>query len=135
MVERLKKNDYIQYISLIKEVFGYEASIENIEKHTKDNTVLVIKKSNVIVASVSIKEQNDFVKGQKYYFVSNLCVLKEYRREGLASILFNEVDRLAEKNSIDYLLLTSGNQRRAAHYFYKSRNFKIKDTTVFIKFY
>ena len=38
-------------------------------------------------------------------------------------------------NNINYIELTSGNHRKAAHYFYRNRNFKIKDTTVFIKIY
>ena len=135
MIESLKKKDIELYINFINEVFGYESSKENIEKYIKENEVLIIKKNNIIVASVSIKNEFDYIKNQKYYYINYLGVLKNYRREGFASILFDEIDKRAKENDIKYLLLTSGNQRRAAHYFYKSRNFKIKDTTVFIKIY
>ena len=54
---------------------------------------------------------------------------------GYASRLFEKVEELVQKNEIKYIELTSGNQRRSAHYFYKSKNFKIKDTTVFVKLY
>lgn len=135
MIETLKKKDFKTYIEFINNVFGYEVTKENLEKYYKENIVLVIKRGNKVVASVSLKEENDYIKNQKYYYINYLGVLKEYRREGFASILFDEIDKMATENQIKYLLLTSGNQRRAAHFFYKSRNFKIKDTTVFIKLY
>ena len=135
MIEKLNKKDIKLYIDFLNQVFGYEPSLENIEKYLKDNIVLVIKKDDKVAASVSIKEEYDYVKNQKYYYINYLGVLKEYRREGFASKLFDEIDKMAKDNNIMYLLLTSGNQRRAAHFFYKSRNFKIKDTTVFIKLY
>ena len=135
MVEKLNKKDIKLYIDFLNQVFGYEPSLENIEKYLKDNIVLIIKKDDKVAASVSIKEEYDYVKNQKYYYINYLGVLKEYRREGFASKLFDEIDKMAKDNNIMYLLLTSGNQRRAAHFFYKSRNFKIKDTTVFIKLY
>ena len=135
MVEKLNKKDIKLYIDFLNQVFGYEPSLENIEKYLKDNIVLIIKEDDKVAASVSIKEEYDYVKNQKYYYINYLGVLKEYRREGFASKLFDEIDKMAKDNNIMYLLLTSGNQRRAAHFFYKSRNFKIKDTTVFIKLY
>ena len=135
MIEKLNEKDIKLYIDFIDQVFGYETSVENMKKYVKENNVLVIKRQDKIVASVSIKEELDYIKNQKYYYINYLGVLKEYRREGFASKLFDEIDKMAEDNKIKYLLLTSGNQRRAAHFFYKSRNFKIKDTTVFIKLY
>ena len=135
MIETLKKKDFKTYIDFINSIFGYEVTKENLEKYYKENMVLIIKRNDKIVASVSLKEEFDYIKNQKYYYINNLGVLKDYRREGFASILFDEIDKMAHENKIEYLLLTSGNQRRAAHFFYKSRNFKIKDTTVFIKLY
>ena len=61
--------------------------------------------------------------------------LKEYRRMGYAKRLFEEVEKLVKENNIKYVELTSGNHRKAAHYFYQSKDFKIKDTTVFVKIY
>ena len=125
MIENLTKKDLKLYNEFINEVFGYDSSLEHLEKYMKENKVLIVKKDNKIAASVSIKEEYDYIKDQKYYYINYLGVLKDYRREGLASKLFDEIDRMAQENNIMYLLLTSGNQRRAAHFFYKSRNFKI----------
>lgn len=134
-VETLKKKDISSYIKFIDEIFGYEANSEVIEKMIKKNKVLVIKDNEEVVASVVLEERFEYIKNQKYYFISYLGVKKEYRRKGYASKLFKKVEELAKENDIKYLELTSGNQRRIAHFFYKDKQFKIKDTMVFVKFY
>lgn len=134
-VEYLKKKDIDKYIEIIKEIFGYEAKSEDIEKFIKKNKILIIKDNNKIAASLNLEERFEYVKGQKYYFIGYLGVRKEFRRMGYASKLFKKVEELVKENDIKYIELTSGNQRRTAHYFYKSKEFKIKDTTVFVKIY
>ena len=134
-VENLKKKDIDSYIKFIDEIFGYEANAEALEKMIKKNKVLVIKENEEVVASVSLEERFEYIKNQKYYFISYLGVKKEYRRKGYASKLFKKVEELVKENDIKYLELTSGNQRRIAHFFYKDKLFKIKDTMVFVKFY
>ena len=54
---------------------------------------------------------------------------------GYANRLFEKIEELVKENNISHLELTSGNHRKAAHYFYQNNGFKIKDTTVFIKLY
>lgn len=134
-VENLKKKDISSYIKFIDEIFGYEANSEVIEKMIKKNKVLVIKDNEEVVASITLEERFEYIKNQKYYFISYLGVKKEYRRKGYASKLFKKVEELVKENDIKYLELTSGNQRRIAHFFYKDKQFKIKDTMVFVKFY
>ena len=134
-VETLKKKDISSYIKFIDEIFGYEANAEALEKMIRKNKVLVIKDNKEVVASVALEERFEYIKNQKYYFISYLGVKKEYRRKGYASKLFKKVEELVKENDIKYLELTSGNQRRIAHFFYKDKQFKIKDTMVFVKFY
>lgn len=134
-VETLKKKDIDSYISFIDEIFGYKADKESIEKMIKKAKVLVIKKDEEVVASVTLEERFEYIKNQKYYYISYLGVKKEYRRNHYASKLFDKVEELVKENNVKYLELTSGNQRRQAHYFYKDKEFKIKDTMVFVKFY
>lgn len=134
-VEFLKKKDIDEYIKFINEIFGYESTKESIEKLIKKSKVLIIKKDDMIVATASLEERFEYIKNQKYYFISYLGVKKEFRRKGYASKLFEEIENLVKENDIKYLELTSGNQRRSAHYLYKKNNFKIKDTTVFVKIY
>lgn len=134
-VEFLKKNDIEEYIEFIKDIFGYEGKKEVIEKYLKKCKILIIKNDEKIVASATIEERFEYIKNQKYYFISYLGVSKEHRREGNASKIFDKIEELVKENNINYIELTSGNQRRGAHYFYKEKEFKIKDTTVFVKFY
>lgn len=134
-VEFLKKNDIDNYIELINEIFGYNPQKEAIEKLIKKNKVLIIKKNDKIIATLTLEERFEYIKNQKYYYVSYLGVKKDYRRMGYGTKLFEKINELVKENNISYLELTSGNQRRVAHYFYKSKDFKIKDTTVFVKLY
>jgi len=134
-IEYLKKKDIDSYIDFIKSIFGYEADFTIVEKLIKKNKVLIIKDNDKIIASVIVEERFEYIKNKKYYHLGYFGVLKEYRREGYASKLFEKIEQLVKENNIDYIQITSGNQRRIAHYFYKSKGFKIKDSTVFIKLY
>lgn len=134
-VEFLKKKDIESYIDFIKETFGYEAQNESIEKMMKKSKVLIIKDGEKVIASVVVDEHIEYIKDKKYYHLGYFGVLKDYRREGYATKLFDKVEDMVKENGISYIELTSGNQRRGAHYFYKSKEFKIKDTTVFVKLY
>lgn len=134
-VEYLKKENISSYISFINEVFGYEANEKDIEKLFEENIVLGLLNRDKVIASVILEEHFDFIKSKKYYHIHYFGVLKEYRRMGYANRLFEKIEELAKDNDVKYLELTSGNQRKAAHYFYQKNGFKIKDTTVFIKIY
>ena len=134
-VEYLKKEDINSYIIFIKDVFDYEAKEEDIEKLINNDAVLIIKNQDKIIAAVTLEEHYEYIKAEKFYHVGYFGVLKEYRRMGYAKILFDKIDELVKENNIKYLELTSGNHRKAAHYLYQSRGFKIKDSTVFVKIY
>ena len=134
-IELLKKEDIDAYSEFIVKVFDYDIDSASIEECIEKNNILIIKYDDKIIASLTYEERKDYVKNKRYYFISYFGVLKEYRREGLGTKLFDYLKEEIEKNNIDYIELTSGNHRKAAHYFYRNRNFKIKDTTVFIKMY
>ena len=134
-VETLKKKDIKSYVDFIKETFEYEPKVESIEKMMKKSKVLVIKDKDKVIASVVVDERTEYIKDKKYYYLSYFGVLKEYRREGHASKLFDKIEEMVKENEISYVELISGNQRRNAHYFYKSKDFRIKDATIFVKLY
>lgn len=134
-VEYLTKEDINSYIKFINDVFDYETKQEDIEKMIGNQKILIIKNQDKIIASVAIDEKYEYIKGVKFYHLGYFGVLKEYRRMGYANILFEKIEELVKENNIKYLELTSGNHRKAAHYLYQSRGFKIKDTTVFVKIY
>ena len=131
----LTEENIESYIEYIKNVFDYSPKEEDIKKLIQRNKVLVILNQDKVIASVILEECFDAIKSQKYYRIGYFGVLKEYRRMGYANRLFEEVEKLVKQNDIKYLELTSGNHRKAAHYLYQSRGFRIKDTTVFVKIY
>ena len=133
-VEILKKEDIKNYIEFIKEVFEIDTEYSKIENLIKTSRILVIKEVGKIIASVTFEKRIEYIKSKTYYLISYLGVLKNYRREGYATLLFNELEKFAIKDKVDYLELTSGNQRKNAYFFYKDKGFKVKDSTVFIKF-
>lgn len=134
-VEYLIKEDINSYVKFIKDVFDYEIKENDIKKLIDKNIVLVIKNQDKIIASTILEERFEYIKSQKYYVVGYFGVLKEYRRMGYANILFNKIEALIKENDIKYLEIASGNHRKAAHYFYQSKGFKIKDATIFVKIY
>ena len=134
-VSRLSEEDIEEYISFISEVFGYIPKFDDIKSMIKNEITLIIKNEDMVIAAISIEKKREYIKGLDYYHINYFGVLKQYRRMGYATILFKEVEALAKENNINYLELTSGNQRKSAHYFYQKNDFKIKDTTVFVKLY
>ena len=134
-VELLQKENINSYIEFIEKIFEYKTEYDAIEKLINKDKVLVIKNKDKIIASLVLEECFEAIKNQKYYRLGYFGVLKEYRRMGYAKRLFEEVEKLVKENNIKYIELTSGNHRKAAHYFYQSKDFKIKDTTVFVKLY
>lgn len=134
-VELLQKENIESYIEFIEKVFEYKTEYSAIEKLISKDKVLVIKNKDKIIASLVLEECFEAIKNQKYYRLGYFGVLKEYRRMGYANRLFDELEKLIKENNIKYIELTSGNHRKAAHYFYQSKDFKIKDTTVFVKLY
>lgn len=134
-VERLKTKDITSYKEFIKDVFGYDANRKNILESMKSNIILVLKLESKVICSMTLEEKKDYVKDKRYYYVSYFGVLNDYRRMGFATKMFDYVEDMIRKNNIDYIELTSGNQRKEAHNFYSKNNFRVKDTTVFIKFY
>ena len=134
-IELLKKEDIDAYSEFIVKVFDYDINNASMEECINNNVVLIIKEEDKIIASLTYEMRKDYVKNKRFYFISYFGVLKEYRREGLGTKLFDYLRDETKKNNIDYIELTSGNHRKAAHYFYRNRDFKIKDTTVFIKIY
>ena len=134
-VTKLTKEEIDAYSEFIVKVFDYDIDTSSIEECIEQNNILVIKDDDKIVASLTYEERKEYVKNKKYYFISYFGVIKEYRRKGLGTMLFDYLKKEIERNGISYIEITLGNHRKAAHYFYRSRNFKIKDTTVFIKFY
>ena len=120
-VEFLKEESIDSYIEFIDKVFDYQVDRNNVKKLIGENKVLVIMNQDKVIASAILEKCFEYIKNSYYYKLSYLGVLKEYRRMGYANRLFEKIEELAKDNDIKYLELTSGNQRKSAHYFYQKK--------------
>ncbi|MCM2588110.1 GNAT family N-acetyltransferase [Rossellomorea marisflavi] len=68
---------------------------------------LVLNDDNMLVAQVGLDYRVMNLNGRPVYVlgVIDLCVKKEYRSNGLGSLLLSEIEKISEDKSIDFLLL------------------------------
>ena len=88
-VTKLAKEEIDAYSEFIVKVFDYHIDSTSMEECINHNKVLIIKEEDKIVASLTYEERKDYVKNKKFYFISYFGVVKEYRREGLGTMLFD----------------------------------------------
>ena len=62
-----------------------------------------------------------------------VCVHKDYRRMGVASALFREIDRIADENSVEIISLTCLKENTVARKFYRSLGFTEDSEVAFVK--
>lgn len=88
---------------------------------------------NKVIGYLLLNKNFDCIRNQQYYYVNYVCVLDEFRNQGVATKMFNEVFILCKNNNISYLELTSNMTRMEAHRLYKKLGFQVRNTTVFRK--
>lgn len=98
-----------------------------------DNIELVAIEDEAVVGYLMINIMHDSIKNIRYGMVNYVCVAKEYRRQGIATKLFEEVFDICRNENISYIELTSNETRVEAHALYKKIGFMVRDTTVFRK--
>ena len=77
----------------------------------------IIGQVSLVYRAISINKQYLTILG-----VEDLCVLEKYRRQGVASLLMQEVERIAHHYRIDHILLFSDEK-----YFYAKLGYKEVD--------
>ena len=75
----------------------------------------------------------DHVQNIKTFYLDYVAVLEKYRRKGIATLMLQEVEKLAKKEKISFIEFTSNSKRLEAIKLYSSLNYNIKDTNVFFK--
>ena len=67
--------------------------------------VLVAVNSDKVVGMLKVEEQKleDFFIEEKAYFIDDLVVLKEFRGQGVASLLIDNVISIAKENSVSII--------------------------------
>ena len=98
---------------------------------TKENIELVATIDNNVVGYLVLNKIYNTVENNYYGHINYVCVLEQYRNQGIATKLFKEVFKICKEKDIVYLELTSNQSRVAAHYLYQKLGFNIRKTDVF----
>ena len=117
---------------------GYNCTVDLVEKRLSE---LDLAREQVFVAEYS-STVIGYVHSERYktlYFeelvnLLGLAVAKDYRRQGVATELMNQVEHWAKDNGIKMIRLNSGSSRKEAHEFYRKLGFdNEKEQIRFIK--
>lgn len=130
--------EYVEsYINLLKNCFNNVADHPMIEKMLADKniTTIIAVDSKKVVGAITIDKRFNYLKNIKFYILENVCTDDAYRGKHIATNILKEVEKRAIANQISYISFTSGNNRTIAHKFYLKNNYKIKDTSVFVKYF
>lgn len=137
IIEKLKKEDLLETIQLVKKNFPNCTIKEDIAFEDIDwnrNMVLVAKEKDQVVGHVWIQKIYDFYLQNYYYYLMYVCVCETYQNQGIGTRLLKEVEKKKQEEKIAYLLFTSNQKRSAANHLYQKLGYTKKDSFVYIKY-
>ena len=127
------KNEPKELFDLINECFDLNVSYNGID--ISDNQrFLLLRNNDELIGCSLITLKKDPIRNLKTFYLDYICIKKSYRGQGLGHKLFQEIERIARSENIDYLELTSNKSRISARKLYLEEQMKIKDTDLFIKY-
>ena len=125
-----RKEDLFGVNRLLKENFSIEKTKDNID----DNHIEIVTTSDdIIVGYMLITFMRDFVTNDVICFFDYVCVLKNYRNNGIAKSMLNMAIDLAKAREAKYIQLTSSWFRNEARKLYQDMGFTIRDSDIFRK--
>ncbi len=126
MIEILKKEDIKLYKELIDESFDGSNDLSFYEKYNENEgyIIFVYKQDGKIVGSITAYKLDLFTFSfQPAMEIFNVCVLKEYRKQNIGKLIFEEVIKYAKENGYKSLCLTCLDTAIPAHKLYESVGF------------
>jgi predicted GNAT family N-acyltransferase len=118
----MKQNNY----TLLKQCFS-KKELQTFSKYKKDSRRIVFNKNNTIVGEIwltpTIKIKDIPQITNNGYYVSNLCVNPNYRKEGIATKLMNHIISLAKHEQKLHLILQIQSTSKFLQQFYESLGF------------
>lgn len=124
IIERLKKEDLIEYKNLIDEAFDESNDIEQYYKYDDKSLnyeIIVAKIDNKIVGSLTMYKLDLFTFSfQPTIEIFNVAVLKEYRKQNIGKCLLEYVKKYAKENGYKQICLTCLDSALPAHRLYES---------------
>ena len=131
-VRWLRKEEVGDAISLLQESFPVVTTVEKVLAHINEkNRFLVAVEENVLVGIILIRTDENFVEDLLSFHLQNVCVRKDYRNRGIASLMLQKVEKIAQEEDIDYIDLTSSNYREAAQHMYLKNGYEKRESCLF----
>ena len=126
----LNEEDKHSILELINKVF--EKSAVDIDLASNNYKFVGIKDNELLAVSM-LTYIIDPIKNLKKMHIDYFCVNENYRGKGIGRMLFDEIEKLAIREGIDVLELTSNPRRESARRLYIDKGMILLDTNVFIK--
>lgn len=128
IIRKYKKKDLDSLNEILKESYNLEKS-----GRKSNNIELVAWCDEKVVGYLVVNRNYDSINGIYYFHINYVCVRSEYRNQGIATKLLQEVFKIAKDKNISYIELTSNKKREVAQHLYQKNGFSIRDTNVFRK--
>lgn len=121
--------------TILKDVYNSNITQDVIKNHYIDENkkIFLVKAEETIAGCAFLEIKTDYIRPNKYGFLTYVAIKESYRKLGLGRQLINYALDSAKDNGCTSVELTSANTRIGAHTFYESLGFTKKGTTVFIK--
>lgn len=137
----MREDELRECYELCKSCFGEYASFENVRetyelcRDDRHYRFIVGRADGRIVAYTTMVIYYNLFDG-KYPIASlwYVCVDKDYRRQGVASALFREIDRIADENSCEIISLTCASENTGARRFYRSLGYSEDSEIAFVRY-
>ncbi len=140
IIEDLKYEDIAECYELCKECFNEEYGLEEVQDLYKEISkqsnyrFLVAKVNNKMVGYTSVIMAYNLFDGKRPFMTLWwVCTHPNYRRQGVATKLFNRIEEIAIENNCELIYFTSEVERTGAHKFYESMGYKSNSDKAFIK--
>ena len=140
IIEDLKYEDIAECYELCKECFNEEYGLEEVQDLYKEISTqsnyrfLVAKVNNKMVGYTSVIMAYNLFDGKRPFMTLWwVCTHPNYRRQGVATKLFNRIEEIAIENNCELIYFTSEVERTGAHKFYESMGYKSNSDKAFIK--
>lgn len=141
IIEDLKYEDIEECYEMNKQIFNEEYGLEEVKElykklcNNKENyRFLVAKMEGKIVGYTSvIMAYNLFDGNRPLMTLWWVGTHPDYRHKGVASRMFEEIEKIAKENNCELIYFTSENYRTGAHQFYQKMGYDINKNKAFEK--
>ena len=134
----IEERDFEQLYNLLESTFNFNVEINkmkelyNLSKENKETHILGYYKNDEIIGTLLYNIL--ILPNAKWITIWNVAVKEEFKRQGIATKLMKEVDKVAEKDKdISRLWLFSGTHREDAHRLYEKLGYNGNIDKGFVK--